>query len=76
MKYYVLLLALIVPIIFAESSDSFSDDDLLELVERDFAANNPLKFLGKCLTDSECKQQEYCDHHRFGIGECKIGIKQ
>ncbi len=47
-----------------------------ELVKRDLSVKNPLKLIGKCLTDSECKQYEYCDHHRYGIGECKAGIKK
>jgi hypothetical protein len=74
MNYYFILFALILPIIFAESNDDYSNEDLLELIERDLSASNPLKFLGKCFTDSECKKQEYCDHHRFGFGECKIGM--
>ncbi|CAF0893184.1 unnamed protein product [Brachionus calyciflorus] len=35
---------------------------------------NPLKFLGKCISDHECKSYEYCDH--IGInpfGSCKEG---
>ena len=48
--------------------------ELKDVVKRDLSVKNPLKFLGKCLTDSECKQYEYCDHHRYGIGECKAGI--
>ena len=35
---------------------------------------NPLKFLGKCLQDKECKPIEYCEHQGINpIGSCKIG---
>jgi len=35
---------------------------------------NPLKFLDKCITDSECKPNEYCDHKGVNpFGKCAVG---
>lgn len=35
---------------------------------------NPLKAFGKCISDSECKSNEFCDHTGINpIGDCKIG---
>lgn len=81
MKFLLILFAIIFPIIIAgsRSSDDYLDytEDqqvdirVLNAVKRELG--NPLKLFGKCLTDSECKNFEYCDHHRMGFGECKAG---
>lgn len=35
---------------------------------------NPLKFMGKCLSDHECKTNEFCDHTGINpFGSCKVG---
>lgn len=37
---------------------------------------NPLKLFGKCVTDSECEYNQYCDHNGINpIGACKIGFE-
>ena len=36
--------------------------------------SNPLKLFNKCISDHECKNQEYCDHTGINpIGTCKLG---
>ena len=35
---------------------------------------NPLKLMGKCISDHECKTHEYCDHTGINpFGSCKQG---
>ena len=36
--------------------------------------DSPLKLLGKCISDHECEETEYCDHSGINpFGSCKIG---
>lgn len=45
-----------------------------ERLNRQKRLNNPLKMLGKCISDHECEPQEYCDHNGINpIGSCKLG---
>lgn len=38
--------------------------------------SNPLKIFNKCISDHECKNDEYCDHTGINpIGSCKQGTK-
>ena len=35
---------------------------------------NPLKMLGKCVSDHECKPTEFCDHTGINpFGSCRVG---
>jgi len=46
------------------------DEDLNIQQER----RSVLNMLNKCVTDKDCKQQEFCDHHGINpIGSCKVG---
>jgi hypothetical protein len=36
--------------------------------------NNPMKLFNKCITDGECKPNEYCDHSGINpFGSCHMG---
>lgn len=58
-------------------NDEYSNEELMNFLlfnKRDLGSKNPLKFIGKCLSDSECKKNEYCDHHGINpFGSCKAG---
>lgn len=41
-----------------------------------FSNNNPLKLLGKCISDHECKPTEFCDHTGLNpFGSCRLGYE-
>ncbi len=40
------------------------------------SSQNPLKLLGKCISDSECEANEFCDHTGLNpIGKCQSNLQ-
>lgn len=78
----IFLFLIIVPIISSysqveeEQEQEFANQALYDflLSKRDLGSKSPLKFFGKCISDSECKPNEYCEHSGINpFGSCKIG---
>ena len=57
-----------------ESDDESYDDDTPSIVYKRELFKNPLKFLNKCISDHECKKDEFCDHTGINpFGKCALG---
>jgi hypothetical protein len=55
-------------------NDQYDYDSIPIMFSRDQKSANPLKLFNKCISDHECKTNEYCDHSGINpIGKCTIG---
>ena len=76
MKFFIVIFVIILPFVVCneEQPEKKVTKSVVNSILKNPFKDSPLKIIGKCISDHDCKQHEYCDHTGINpFGSCKDG---